>query len=59
MKKLILLLATVMVAFSSYSQNTVAELKISPNVVTTDINGGAIEKDDTIQVALVFKNNIR
>jgi hypothetical protein len=57
MKKLILLLATVMVAFSSYSQNTIAELKISPNVVTTDINGGAIEKDDTIQVALVFKNN--
>ena len=57
MKKLILLLATVMVAFSSYSQNTVAELKISPNVVTTDINGGTIEKDDTIQVALVFKNN--
>ena len=57
MKKLILILATLMVAFSSYSQNNVAELKLSPNTITTDINGGAIEKDDTIQVALVFKNN--
>jgi len=55
MKKLILILATLMVAFSSYSQT--AELKISPNVVTTDINGGSIEKDDTVKVALVFKNN--
>lgn len=55
MKKLILLLATFMVAFLSYSQT--AELKLSPNVVTKDINGGAIEKDDTIQVALVLKNN--
>lgn len=57
MKKLILTLATMLVAFLSYSQNSIAELKLSPNVVTTDINGGAIEKDDTIQVALTFKNN--
>ena len=45
-----------LVAFLSYSQNSIAELKLSPNVVTTDINGGAIEKDDTIQVGLTFKN---
>jgi hypothetical protein len=55
MKKLILLLATFMVALSSYTQT--AELKLSPNVISTDIHGGVIEKDDTIQVALLFKNN--
>ncbi len=57
MKKTILTLATVLVAFFSYSQNNIAELKLSPNVITTDINGGVIEKNDTIQVALTFKNN--
>ena len=56
MKKIIFLLATFIVALSSYSQNT-PELKIWPNLITTDINGGAIEKDDTVEVALVLKNN--
>ena len=35
----------------------VAELKISPNVITTDKNGGVIEKGDTILLNLVYKNN--
>jgi len=36
---------------------TPAELKISPNVITTDKNGGVIEKGDTILLNLVYKNN--
>jgi hypothetical protein len=38
-------------------QAQVAELKISPNVITTDKNGGVIEKGDTIVLNLMFKNN--
>ena len=38
-------------------QAQVAELKISPNVITTDKNGGTIEKGDTIVLNLMFKNN--
>lgn len=56
MKKLILFLITLGSIFTSFGQN-VAELKLSPNVVNTDINGGPITKDDTIQVALILKNN--
>ena len=51
------LLASLFVLFCLGAQAQIAELKISPNVVTTDINGGTIEKDDTVQVALVLKNN--
>jgi len=57
MKKLILFLITLGSIFTSSGQN-VAELKLSPNVVNTDINGGPITKDDTIQVALILKNNL-
>ena len=56
MKKLILFLITLGSIFTSSGQN-IAELKLSPNVVNTDINGGPITKDDTIQVALILKNN--
>lgn len=35
----------------------IAELRLSTNLISTDINGGTIEKDDTIQLALVLKNN--
>lgn len=38
-------------------QAQVAELKISPNIITTDKNGGIIEKGDTIVLNLMFKNN--
>lgn len=38
-------------------QAQVAELRISPNVITTDKNGGVIEKGDTIVLNLMFKNN--
>jgi hypothetical protein len=38
---------------SSYGQNP--ELKLVPNVVSTNINGGAIKKGDTVQVSLVYK----
>jgi len=54
MKKIILFLATLIAAIPSIGQ---PELRISSNLITTDINGGAIEKDDTVQVALVLKNN--
>jgi hypothetical protein len=54
MKKLLLafMLLTSMTAIGQ-----VAELKISPNVITTDKNGGVIEKGDTILLNLVYKNN--
>lgn len=38
-------------------QAQIAELRISPNVITTDKNGGIIEKGDTIVLNLMFKNN--
>ena len=37
----------------SYAQNP--ELKLSPNVITTNINGGTIKKGDTVQVSLLYK----
>jgi len=54
MKKL-LLITTLL--FSVVANAQVAELKISPNVITTDKNGGVIEKGDTILLNLVYKNN--
>jgi hypothetical protein len=54
MKKLLLALTLL---FSVATNAQVAELKISPNVITTDKNGGVIEKGDTILLNLVYKNN--
>jgi hypothetical protein len=54
MKKL-LLITTLL--FSVIANAQVAELRISPNVITTDKNGGVIEKGDTILLNLVYKNN--
>ena len=45
-------LFTIIVTYS-YGQNP--ELKLVPNVITTNINGGAIKKGDTVQVSLVYK----
>ena len=38
-------------------QAQIAELKISPNVISTNKNGGVIQKGDTIVLNLMFKNN--
>lgn len=54
MKKLLL---AIMLLISMNVVGQVAELKISPNVITTDKNGGVIEKGDTILLNLVYKNN--
>ena len=54
MKKILLVLTLL---FSVVANAQVAELKISPNVITTDKNGGVIEKGDTILLNLVYKNN--
>lgn len=54
MKKILLVLTLL---FSVAANAQVAELKISPNVITTDKNGGVIEKGDTILLNLVYKNN--
>lgn len=54
MKKLLFFvtLFTIFVT-SSYGQNP--ELRLSPNVINTNINGGAIKKGDTVQVSLIYK----
>jgi hypothetical protein len=54
MNKILVVLLTVI---SLSAQAQIAELKISPNVITTDKNGGVIEKGDTIVLNLMFKNN--
>lgn len=54
MKKLIL---AIMLLTSMTAIGQIAELRISPNVITTDRNGGTIEKGDTILLNLVYKNN--
>ena len=51
------LLTLLLLAAGLTTQAQIAELKISPNVITTDKNGGAIEKGDTIVLNLMFKNN--
>ena len=55
MKKLLMSLM-LLISMNVIGQ-TPAELKISPNVITTDKNGGVIEKGDTILLNLVYKNN--
>jgi len=52
MKNTILLLIAVLLSSLSVAQ--IPQLKLSPNVITTDINGGTIEKGDTIQVSLLY-----
>ena len=51
------LLTLLLLAAGLSAQAQIAELKISPNVITTDKNGGSIEKGDTIALNLMFKNN--
>ena len=51
------LLTTFLLTLSLYTSAQIGELKISPNVITTDKNGGTIEKGDTIYLNLEFKNN--
>lgn len=51
------LLTLLLLAAGINAQAQIAELKISPNVITTDKNGGTIEKGDTIVLNLMFKNN--
>lgn len=51
------LLTLLLLAVGLCAQAQIAELKISPNVITTDKNGGIIEKGDTIVLNLMFKNN--
>lgn len=50
------MLFMLLTSMTAIGQN-VAELKVSPNVITTDKNGGTIEKGDTIYLNLEFKNN--
>lgn len=52
MKNTILLLIAVLLSSLSVAQ--IPQLKLSPNVITTDINGGTIEKGDTVQVSLFY-----
>jgi len=54
MKKLLL---AIMLLTSMTAIGQIAELKISPNIITTDKNGGVIEKNDTIFLNLEYKNN--
>lgn len=51
------LLTAFLMLFTLHVNAQIAELKISPNVITTDKNGGTIEKGDTIYLNLEFKNN--
>lgn len=54
MKKLLLLVTIFQIIVTvSYGQNP--ELKLIPNIVDTNIRGGAIKKGDTVQVSLVYK----
>jgi len=51
MKKLLLFIV-LLISTTAFTQ--VPQLRLSPNVVTGDINGGTIEKGDTIQVSLLY-----
>lgn len=55
MKHLLVLVLLFVAGLSAQAQ--VAELKISPNVISVDKNGGVIEKGDTVVLNLMFKNN--
>ena len=51
------LLSLLLLTVGISAQAQTAELKISPNVITTDKNGSDIKKGDTIVLNLMFKNN--
>ena len=55
MKKKLLFFVTIfqIIVTNSYAQ--IPELKLTPNVITTNISGGTIKKGDTVQVSLVYK----
>jgi hypothetical protein len=53
MRKILIVLLT---SIGLSAQAQIPELKLTPNTITTDINGGTIEKGDTIQVSLVYKS---
>jgi len=54
MKKL-LFFVTIFQIIVTYSYGQNPELKLTPNVIETNIRGGAIKKGDTVQVSLVYK----
>ena len=59
MKKILLtttLLVSTLIAFGQVTSSTPI-LKMSPQNQTTDINGGTIEKGDTVRIVLNWKNN--
>jgi hypothetical protein len=55
MIKKLLFFVTLFTIIVTYSYAQIPELKLVPNVVSTNINGGAIKKGDTVQVSLVYK----
>jgi len=54
MKKTLLLIGLTLGFLTGFSQ---AELRLSPQTITTDKNGGTIQKGDTVLVALAYRNN--
>jgi hypothetical protein len=55
MKKKLLIFVTIFTIFVTNSYAQLPELKLIPNVIDTNIRGGAIKKGDTVQVSLVYK----
>lgn len=55
MKKKLLIFVTLFTIFVTLSHAQTPELKLIPNVITTNISGGTIKKGDTVQVSLVYK----
>lgn len=53
MNKILVVLLT---AISLSAQAQIPELKISPNIINGNINGGTIKKGDTVQVSLMYKS---
>ena len=52
MKKILVLL---LAAITLSANAQIPELKLTPNVISGNINGGSIKKGDTIQVSLIYK----
>jgi hypothetical protein len=55
MMKKLLFFVTLFTIFVKHSYGQNPELKLSPNVITTNISGGSIKKGDTVQVSLIYK----
>lgn len=53
--KKLLFSVTFILVFVTLSFSQIPELKLSPNVVSSNIRGGNIKKGDTVQVSLLFK----